>query len=475
VTVSRVWRGGRRRWELKQAGGSFALTVRQGVAVFEGRGLTRLRTRRGWFSYSLHIAGFELVVGAFVLAGCEAPLLLLSAGGAHSALPREELFMPIAMTESFQASAESAAVKATLARSSIGRYLVSSALAGAFVGIAVVLLLMTSSAFVKAQSPGTKLMQGSVFGVALTLVVFAGAELFTGCVMTMLHGLADRKSSVTDLGLVWLASWLGNLAGSLAFAALVNGSGILSAGAPKGETTVYLATLAGIIQTKVGLTVGQVFLRGVLCNFLVCLGLWMAQRTASDAAKAIVLFWVLLAFVASGFEHSVANMTVFSLAIFAHVPGATAATMFHNLIWVSLGNIVGGGALVGITYAYLGRTEVPRRPRRVRAYAARLSSMLAESPAGVAPSPTSLTRVQVPAYPEEVAPVYDAETDYDTVDTDLGEGLTGFTAVLNGEKPKPAAPRRTRTTTPPPRSRGVATGTPAQRGTSAGSRRRSTK
>ena len=351
--------------------------------------------------------------------------------------------MPMALAESYQASGDTAAAKASLARRSTGRYLLSAGLAGAYIGVAVVLLFMTSASFVAAQNPATKLVQGSVFGVALTLVVFAGAELFTGCVMTMLHGITQRKVSLGDLLLVWVASWIGNLGGSIAFAALVNGSGVMSAGAPKGDTTVYLATLAGVIHTKVSLTVGQLFLRAVLCNFLVCLGLWMAQRASGDAAKAIVLFWSLLAFIASGFEHSVANMTVFSLAIFAHLPGATAAAMFHNLIWVSLGNIVGGGLLVGVAYAVLGQPLPSGRPRRMRSYAARLSTMLAEPP-----------------YPDEA--VNGGVPAHAVTEVDLGDGPDGLVSLLDGadvaasktKRASTAAPPRTRATSPPPRSRG---------------------
>ena len=91
----------------------------------------------------------------------------------------------------------------------------------------------------------------------------------------------------------------------------------------------------------------------MLCNTLVCLGLWMASRTRSDAAKLAVLWWALLAFIASGFEHSVANMTTFSLAAFEGT--GTWAMLGRNLLWTVPGNLVGGAVLVGAVYAYLGR------------------------------------------------------------------------------------------------------------------------
>jgi nitrite transporter NirC len=262
------------------------------------------------------------------------------------------------MPEALDLQESGAAAKAELVRRSLPRYLVLAMLAGGYVGVAVALLIATASAFITSQNPGATLVKGSVFGVALTLVVFAGAELFTGVVPAMLQGLTARRTSVVDLALVWAASWVGNLVGSLLFAAMVNASGVFSTGAVSSKThhTATFVALAGIIKGKIGLDAGQLFWRAVLCNFLVCLGLWMAARASSDAAKLIVLWWALLAFISTGFEHSVANMTIFGLGIFAHVPGATVASFAENLFWVTIGNIVGGGLLVGLAYAYAGRS-----------------------------------------------------------------------------------------------------------------------
>ncbi|HXH59028.1 formate/nitrite transporter family protein, partial [Iamia sp.] len=88
-------------------------------------------------------------------------------------------------------------------------------------------------------------------------------------------------------------------------------------------------------------------------NPLVCLGLWMASRVQSDTAKAIVLWWALLAFIGSGFEHSIANMTIFSLGILDG--SATVGALARNLAWTVPGNVVGGGLLVGVLYSWIGR------------------------------------------------------------------------------------------------------------------------
>ena len=257
--------------------------------------------------------------------------------------------MPLSISDAVEQSADVAATKARQARS-VSRYMTSSALAGGYIGVAVVLLVSVSAPVVAAGSPFAKLVQGSVFGIALTLVVFAGAELFTGNNMFMLQGLFSGKVRASDVAAVWSVSLVGNLVGSVGFAALVHGAGTLGASTagtpPAGERLV-----ASIVETKNAAAGPQLFWRAVLCNLLVCLGLWMAARATSDGAKLVVVWWALLAFIASGFEHSVANMTLFSLGVFEG--SAAWADLARNLLWTVPGNIVGGGVLVGVVYTYL--------------------------------------------------------------------------------------------------------------------------
>ena len=251
--------------------------------------------------------------------------------------------MPIPIPDALDEATDLAVTKASQVKR-LPRYLLSSALAGAFVGVAVVLLVSVSAPLVASGNAAAKLVQGAVFGVALTLVVFAGAELFTGNAMYMLQGLVGRKVKGRDLGAVWAASLAGNVVGSIGFAALVHGAGTL---AGPGEQLV--ATVTDAKHTLAG---PQLLWRSVLCNLLVCLALWMAGRTKSDAAKLVVLWWALLAFIASGFEHSVANVTIFALGVFEG--SATWGELARNLLWTVPGNVVGGGVLVGLGYAYLG-------------------------------------------------------------------------------------------------------------------------
>ena len=252
--------------------------------------------------------------------------------------------MPIPIGDALDDNAALSTAKAGQARRPLP-YLLSSALAGAYVGVAVVLLLSVGGPLAAAGSPFAKLVMGAVFGVALTLVVFAGAELFTGNVMVMLQGLVARRVRGAELAWVWAASLVGNIAGSVAFAALVHGGGTLSTG--PGATL-----MKSIIDGKHAATGPQLFWRAVLCNMLVCLALWMAARAAGDGAKLVVLWWALLAFIASGFEHSIANVTTFALGAFGGV--ADWGMLGRNLLWTIPGNVVGGGLVVGLAYSWIG-------------------------------------------------------------------------------------------------------------------------
>jgi nitrite transporter NirC len=268
--------------------------------------------------------------------------------------------VPIPIDTALDENATAAADKA-VAVTRLPRYLLSSALAGAYVGIAIVLLLSVSAPLVAAGSAGAKLVQGAVFGIALTLVVFAGAELFTGNVMVMLQGWWRATTTPLKMLAVLVASLVGNIVGSIAFAGMVHAGGTTT-----GPVHDVVAT---IVKAKDAADGPQLFWRAVLCNALVCLALWMAARTRSDPAKLVVLWWALLAFIASGFEHSVANATTFALAAFDGTIGWGA--LVRNLAWTVPGNIVGGGIVVGLGYAWLGGRRVrAERPVELPAVAA---------------------------------------------------------------------------------------------------------
>src|SRR5690242_10164689 len=192
-------------------------------------------------------------------------------------------------------------------------YLILSALAGVYLAFGITLIFSVGAPFAAEGAAAMKLVMGASFGIALSLVIFAGSELFTGNNMVCAIGVLDGAISWSTLGRLWLFSLAGNLIGSVALAWLVVESGVLSH-APQSDLLMKVAT------TKMTLSGGELLARGILCNWLVCLAVWAAGRTASDSAKLILIFWCLLAFVGSGFEHSIANQSVLSMALFLPHP-----------------------------------------------------------------------------------------------------------------------------------------------------------
>ncbi|HET7767099.1 MAG TPA: nitrite transporter NirC [Burkholderiales bacterium] len=223
-----------------------------------------------------------------------------------------------------------------------GGFFVSSMLAGAYVGMGIILIFTLGS---QVPAEFQKLVMGATFGIALTLVIVAGAELFTGHTMFMpLRGFRGL-GSIGDIAASWSMTWIGNLAGSLALVglfALGGGGGLLSA-----PDTLVMKVAAA----KMNAPAMSLFARAILCNWLVCLAIWMSARVNSDSAKCIVIFWCLLAFIASGFEHSVANMTLLGLALAGNHPETVSLAGFAwNLFWVTLGNAVAGAIFVAGAY-----------------------------------------------------------------------------------------------------------------------------
>lgn len=234
--------------------------------------------------------------------------------------------------------------KCRLLELSLPRYLVLSALAGVYVGFGIALIFSIGGPLSASGSAIVKLVMGASFGIALTLVIFAGSELFTGNNMTGVIAGLSRSLTWPQVVKLNLWSWVGNLVGSLGLAWLVAQSGVLSTG-PQSELIGKVAAM------KMSLPAWELFLRGILCNWLVCLAVWTSGRTSNDAAKIMLIFWCLFAFIGAGFEHSVANQSMLGMALFLPHSAAVSWTGFwYNQFYVVLGNIVGGGLFVGGVY-----------------------------------------------------------------------------------------------------------------------------
>lgn len=225
-------------------------------------------------------------------------------------------------------------------------YLALSGLAGAYLGFGIVLIFSVGAPLAGTQfAPFMKLIMGASFGVALSLVIFSGSELFTG--NNMIFAVAKLKSRVgfNSIAKLFALCFIGNLLGSVFFAWLVVQGGSLSV-----EAQALIVKVAGM---KMSLGAGEAFFRGILCNWLVCLAVWVANRNGDETAKLIMIFWCLFAFIGSGYEHSIANQSLMSLALLLpHGAEVSLAGFFHNQIFVTLGNMVGGGVMVGMVYVF---------------------------------------------------------------------------------------------------------------------------
>lgn len=248
-------------------------------------------------------------------------------------------------TQSVESIVETAVSKRDQMNKSLSRYFLAALLAGAYVGIGIILIFSLGAPLAAAHSPLQSLVMGASFGIALTLVVFAGSELFTGNNMFFTVSTLAGRTSIWDTVKNWVLVFIGNLAGAVILALLIRGTGLFST-APA-EHLIFASA-----AKKMSLPFSELFFRGILCNWLVCLALWMSSRAKSETAKLVLIWWCLFAFIASGYEHSVANMTLLSAALLLpnHPETVTLAGWLHNMIPVTLGNIIGGGVFVGMAY-----------------------------------------------------------------------------------------------------------------------------
>jgi nitrite transporter NirC len=249
--------------------------------------------------------------------------------------------------ETVEKFGETAAVKAGFLKRSPIKYFTSSMLAGIFVGLGIFLIFTIGGAFAAAESPALKLLMGVSFGIALTLVIIAGAELFTGNHMVMTIGLFTRNVNIWESLGVWGLSFIGNIAGSLLLALMVAQTGLLQ----NPQTSEFVMKVS---SAKMNAPFWELLMRGVLCNMLVCLAVWMSARVKEDTAKIFVIFWCLFAFITSGFEHSVANMSLLGMPLFMPHPETVSWEGYiRNVLIVSLGNFIGGGLFIGAAYYFI--------------------------------------------------------------------------------------------------------------------------
>ncbi|MBL9053491.1 MAG: formate/nitrite transporter family protein [Tabrizicola sp.] len=214
-------------------------------------------------------------------------------------------------------------------------------LAGAFIGFGAAFWCVAMAGTDPGIGP-QRVLGGAVFALGLILVVVGGAELFTGNAL-MVMAAVDRRITVGALLRNWALVYAGNLIGAIGLAVAFGLSGLLDG--PMGVTAAKAAA------AKAALGPVEAFVRGALCNALVCLAVWLSFAARSATDKVLGVLWPVTAFVALGLEHSVANMFLIPAGLWAGAE-VTAAGVAGNLLWVTLGNVVGGAGGVALAYRY---------------------------------------------------------------------------------------------------------------------------
>lgn len=216
------------------------------------------------------------------------------------------------------------------------RMVVLAIAAGVLIGFGSIMFLIVQAG--PDIAGPVQLLSGFAFSVGLMMVMVTGAELFTGNTMFALPAVTGRLST-RRLVAAWSVVWLGNLVGSLVVAAL-----FWAAGGFSGLDGAIGEAAVRVTQNKLAKGTGAMLASGVLANILVCLAVWMAMGAQSLSAKAIALAGPVTVFVAAGFEHSIANMSLIPLGMFAGAAGDMVG-LARNLALSTIGNIVGGAAV----------------------------------------------------------------------------------------------------------------------------------
>src|SRR5690554_3810440 len=235
-------------------------------------------------------------------------------------------------------------------------------LAGVYIGFGAQLATLVTSDLAEFMGFGmAKFVSGSVFSLGLILVVLAGAELFTGNSLVFISYLNGNING-SQLLRNWVIVYFANFAGSLLLVFLMYGSGLWKLdGGGVGANAVMIA------NGKVNLSFVEAVARGILCNWLVCLAVWIAICSKTVIGKIFGIYFPIMAFVASGFEHSIANMFFVPMGISLKgqeaLQGALAGASLGNLNWgsfiwsnlvpVTIGNLIGGVFFVGVIYWYV--------------------------------------------------------------------------------------------------------------------------
>lgn len=232
----------------------------------------------------------------------------------------------------------------------IGRFTVLSVLAGVYIAFGGTLSIVLGYGFpeITAANPSLqRLLSGCAFPIGLILVVVLGAELFTGNNAVLMPAWMQRRYSLGKVLMNWLLVYVGNFVGAFLFVYfMVYVTGLLSA-------DPYHSAIINVAQAKVSMPWHVVLVKGIGANWCVCLAVWLAMSAKSSGAKMFGCWLPVMAFVALGYEHSIANMFFIPAGMLEGANVGIIQMVFDNLLPATIGNVIGGALFVGCVYAYI--------------------------------------------------------------------------------------------------------------------------
>jgi nitrite transporter len=239
--------------------------------------------------------------------------------------------------------------KVKIFRQSKLRYILRSMLASMFIGFGVIVAFKTGNYFYTEHSPFTYPMAALTFGAAIILIAYGGGDLFTGNTFYYTYAALRRKMNWLEVIKLWISSYIGNILGAAAFAFLIYTTGLFA------ESTVN-GFLLSVVEKKMHVPTMELFFRAILCNWLVCLAFFIPMNLKGDGPKMFSMMLFVFCFFISGYEHSIANMCTFAIALVLNHPGTiTWGGVIHNLIPVTIGNLIGGGLLMAWMYYFVNK------------------------------------------------------------------------------------------------------------------------
>lgn len=242
-----------------------------------------------------------------------------------------------------------AAKKLSIFKQSKYRYLLRSIVASMFIGFGIVVAFKTGSFFYNIDSPLAYPSAAFTFGIAIILISYGGGDLFTGNTFYLTFSSLRKKMKWNDTYKLLGLSYVGNIIGAILFACLLWGTQLFA----DHHVNEFLLELA---HKKVYAPTMAIFFRGILCNWLVCLAFFVPYFMKTDGAKMFIMLLLVFSFFIAGFEHSIANMSVFATSIAATGWDAVSfGEILHNLIPATLGNIIGGALFMAMFYYYLNK------------------------------------------------------------------------------------------------------------------------